>query len=168
MNRLTALIAPLQTALARMAPREQRLVLVGALALLLTLLFLAVWEPLVQHHQRQTLALDDARALANRLERIGAEVAARRGNRPSIDRSASLLATVDRAARSGTLGVTPSRLQPEGEREVRVWLDNLVFENLVSWMDELSTRHGIAVLTMDVERTGTPGRVNARLTLIRP
>jgi general secretion pathway protein M len=168
MNRLTTLLAPLQSALAGLAPREQRLVLIGALALLLTLLFLTVWEPLVQHHQRQTLALDDARALASRLELIGAEVAARRGNRPSIDRSASLLATVDRAARSGTLGVAPSRLQPEGEREVRVWLDNLVFENLLQWIDELSSRHGVAVLTLDVERTGSPGRVNARLTLVRP
>lgn len=168
MNRLTTQIAPLQAAFARLAPRERRLVLAGAVALLLTLLFLVVWEPLVQNHRRQALALEEARALANRLELIGAEVAARRGNQPNIDRSASLLATVDRAARSGTLGVSPSRLQPEGEREVRVWLDNLVFENLLQWIDELANRHGVVVQTADVERTDNPGRVNVRLTLTRP
>jgi general secretion pathway protein M len=168
MNRLMTQIAPLQAAFARLAPRERRLVVAGALALLLTLLFVLVWEPLVQHHRRQTLALEESRALAHRLELIGAEVAALRGGQPKVDRSASLLATVDRAARSGTLGVSPSRLQPEGQREVRVWLDEVVFENLLQWIDELANRHGVVVQTLDVERSDSPGRVNARLTLTRP
>lgn len=168
MNRLMTLLAPLQAAFSGLAPRERRLVVLGTAAVVLTLLFLLVWEPLAQNHRRQALALEEARALANRLEVIGAEVTARRGGRPSIDRSSSLLSVVDRAARDGTLVVAPSRLQPEGDREVRVWIDNLVFENLLQWIDVLANRHGVVVQTLDVERAGSPGRVNVRLTLTRP
>lgn len=168
MNRLEPLLRPILDPLARLAPRERALVLTAGIVVLVTLLFLLVWEPIAQARQQRAMQLESARALANRLEVIGAEVRAISGNRPAVNRSISLLAAVDQAARSGTLGRAPSRLQPEGEREVRVWLDATPYDNLVRWIDELETRHGIVVATLDVERGNAPGTVNARLTLIRP
>ena len=152
---------------ARLAPRERVMVLVAGGALTLTLLFLLVWEPLVQHRQQQAAALDTARAVAVRLEEIGAEVGdGTQQARPSVA-SGALLATVDRAARAGLTDTPPSRIQPEQDREVRVWIDEIAFENLLRWVDDLERKQGVRAQTIDLERGEQPGRVNARLTLVR-
>jgi general secretion pathway protein M len=75
---------------------------------------------------------------------------------------------VDLSARAGTLSKPPSRIQPEGEREVRVWLEAVSFDSLLRWIGELETRYGIQVQTADIERAERPGLVDARLTLVRP
>jgi general secretion pathway protein M len=167
MKRLSALLEPL---LLRLAPRERVLVLLAAAAVAMTLFFLLVWEPLAQAHQRRADALQAARALAERLEVIGAEVqrSRRSGGAQAPDLGTSLLAAVDLSARAGTLSKPPSRIQPEGEREVRVWLEAVSFDSLLRWIGELETRYGIQVQTADIERAERPGLVDARLTLVRP
>jgi general secretion pathway protein M len=168
MKQLSAL---LESFLLRLAPRERVLVLLAAAAVAMTLFFLLVWEPLAQAHQRRADALQAARALAERLEVIGAEVQRSRrsgGGAQAPDLGTSLLAAVDLSARAGTLSKPPSRIQPEGEREVRVWLEAVSFDSLLRWIGELETRYGIQVQTADIERAERPGLVDARLTLVRP
>ncbi|MAY25611.1 MAG: type II secretion system protein M [Polycyclovorans sp.] len=152
---------------AQLAPRERIMVIVAGTALTLTLLFLLVWEPLVQTRQQRAAALDGARAVAVRLEEIAAELGpAAQQSRPTVPAGA-LLATVDRAARAGLGDTPPSRIQPEQDREVRVWIDEIAFENLLRWVDELEQKQGVRAQTIDLERGEQPGRVNARLTLVR-
>jgi len=104
---------------AQLAPRERIMVIVAGTALTLTLLFLLVWEPLVQTRQQRAAALDGARAVAVRLEEIAAELGpAAQQSRPTVPAGA-LLATVDRAARAGLGDTPPSRIQPEQDREGR-------------------------------------------------
>lgn len=167
MKRLSAL---LESFLLRLAPRERVLVLLAAAAVTMTLFFLLVWEPLAQAHHRRADELQAARALAERLEVIGSEVQRNRrsGGAQAPDLSTSLLAAVDLSARAGTLSKPPSRIQPEGEREVRVWLEAVSFDSLLRWLGEIETRYGIQVQTADIERVERPGLVDARLTLVRP
>lgn len=152
---------------AQLAPRERMMVIAAAAALTLTLLFLLIWEPLVQRRQQQATALDGARAVAVRLEEIGAEMGpSSQQTRPTVPGGA-LLATVDRAARTGLTDTPPTRIQPEQDREVRVWIDEIAFENLLRWIDDLEQKQGVRAQTIDLERGEQPGRVNARLTLVR-
>lgn len=163
-------LAPLLDAYARLAPRERWMVLTALAVLGATLFYLMAWEPLAQARQREAAALETARAQANRLEVIGAAVVGSAGaTRPAASsRNQSLLAAVDQAARGPTLGKAPSRLQPEGDGEVRVWLERTAFDNLVRWIGELDRQHGVQVTTADIERLSEPGLVDARLTLVRP
>ena len=50
---------------------------------------------------------------------------------------------------------------------MRVWIDEIAFENLLRWVDELEQKQGVRAQTIDLERGEQPGRVNARLTLVR-
>lgn len=170
MNPPAAATAAVQAFLQRLAPRERVLVLLAAAAVVATLFFLLVWEPLAQAHARRAEELQTARALAQRLEVIAAEVqrARRGGGAAAPDLNTSLLAAVDLSARAGTLSKPPSRIQPEGEREVRVWLEAVSFDSLLRWLAEIETRYGIQVQTADIERVERPGLVDARLTLVRP
>lgn len=150
-------------------PRERWMLGAGVAALLLTLLYLLVWEPLVQARAQRTAALASSRELALRLEQAAARVQAGAARHPAAQagRELSLMAAVDQAGKQGGLGKAPTRIQPEGERSVRVWFEDVSFDALVRWLHELESRYGIGVQTLDVEPQPESGLVNVRLTLTR-
>ena len=151
-------------------PRERWIVSAGALIVLVTLLYLLVWEPIVDAHRQRVQSLESARLVAIRLEQAAAQVQRAGGGQrgaAAAGRGLSLMAAVDQASKQGTLGKSPTRIQPEGDREVRVWFEDVSFDVLVRWLAELQTRYGVGVQTLDVEPQSTPGKVNARMSLVR-
>ncbi len=151
-------------------PRERWILSGGATVLLLTVLYLAVWEPVVDSHRQRVEALESSRLLAIRLEQAAAQVqrsGGQRGGAGNAGRSLSLMAAVDQASKQGTLGRSPTRIQPEGDREVRVWFEDVSFDALVPWLADLQVRYGVGVQTLDIEPQATPGKVNARMSLVR-
>lgn len=156
-----------RTRWAALAPREQRVLAAGAVVLALVILFLGIWEPTVAARQERREALEDARALAVLLEQLAVEKQRSRGAGPAASGSQSLLSVVDASRRTSGVTKPPSRLQPEGDGIVRIWLEDVPFDPLLRWLAELQQRHGVRVDAADIERESAPGLVNARLTLAR-
>jgi general secretion pathway protein M len=75
----------------------------------------------------------------------------------------SLLSSVSKSARS--VGIKPSRLQPEGSDAVSVWFDAVAFTRLMLWLERLETGQGIVVQQITIDRRDLPGEVSARLVL---
>jgi general secretion pathway protein M len=151
-----------------LAERERRVLGSGAAVLAVILLYLAVWEPLAGARRDRETALSEARALAVLLETLAAE--AQRGHGPggpTAGAGQSLLAVVDQSRKASALTKPPTRLQPEGEGMVRIWLEDVPFDALVRWLHDLQTRYGVRVDNADIERESAVGLVNARLTLMR-
>lgn len=150
--------------------RERWIVGVGAVVLLFVVLYLAIWEPMTKAHQQRESSLASARSIAVKLEEAAAKLQASNGRNPAATagRGLSLMAAVDQASKQGSLGKEPTRIQPEGDREVRVWFEDVSFDAMVRWLADLQTRYGVAVQTLDVEPQSTPGKVNVRLSLVRP
>lgn len=163
-------LAPLLARWSALEAREQRFLLVGTVAVTVTLLYLLVVEPLIKADQRRHSDLAQARALAVRLEEVAAEVqsTSRRGPSAGANRSLSLLSAVDQAAKSGLFGKAPARIQPEGDKQIRLWFEDAVFDALVAALPQLEMRYGITIQAADIERQPGAGLVNAQLTLIRP
>lgn len=152
----------------RLAERERRVLGGGAAVLGLVLLYLLVWEPLAGAQRERERALADARALATLLETLAVEMQQNRGSAgPAAGAGQSLLAVVDQSRRASALTKPPSRLQPEGDTTVRIWLEDVPFDALLRWLNDLQSRYGVRVDNADIERESGPGLVNARLTLIR-
>ncbi|MGQ0530233.1 MAG: type II secretion system protein GspM [Panacagrimonas sp.] len=149
--------------------RERVMVVLGSSVVLITLLYLLIWEPLVKAHSERAQALQTSRALAVRLEGAAQQVQTLRSRNPAATqgRSMSLMSAVDQASKQGSLGKGPSRIQPEGDREVRVWFEDVSFDAMVRWLADLQSRYGVSVQTLDVEPQAAPGRVNVRLSLVR-
>ena len=163
---MNALFEQLRSSLQQLAPRERIIVLAGGVLLLLVLVYLLAWEPLVKTHRQRAEALERARALATRIEEVAGLVRSQ-GSGRNVDRSTSLVAAVDRTSRSPVLGKPPSRVQPEGDREVKVWIEDVPFNNLLRWLQDLETRYGIGAATAEIERGARPGQVSVRLSLVR-
>jgi general secretion pathway protein M len=154
---------------AALAPRERLLVSICAVFVGATLVYAGGWLPLKRAHENRAQALAESRALAQRLESAAVDAQRLRGNGGArANRNLSLLAVVDQATKNGTLGRAPSRLQPEGDTEVRVWVEDVSFEALVRWLADLEARQGVTVLSADIEKQTAPGTVNVRLSLTRP
>jgi general secretion pathway protein M len=152
--------------------REQLMVGVAAVAVVLFLLYLLVWAPLANGHdtlktkvaaQRETVVwMEQSAQTLQQLKRTRGPGARGLGGK-------SLLAMADSTARSNGLGPALRRVEPEGSRNVRVWLENAPFDQVMKWLGTLHTTYGISTDSASLERvTETAGRVNARLSLQAP
>ncbi len=148
-----------------LAERERRILGAGGVVLGAVVLYLAVWEPLAYARHQQRVDLAAARALAVQLEMLAAS--APRGAGPGAGAGQSLLAIIDQSSKASALTKPPTRLQPEGDDTVRIWLDDVPFDVLMRWLGDLQSRYGVRVDNADIERESGPGLVNARLTLVR-
>jgi general secretion pathway protein M len=162
-------LAPLRTRFEALQPREQLLVAVGGLVAALGLVYLLLWQPFALMRARHAAELDSARSMAARIELIGAQA---QQSHPAgaglvVGHDVSLLAAVDQASKDGVLGKPLSRVNPDGDNQVRVWVEDVQFDAVVRWMDDLQNRYGVHVDNVAVERRPTAGTVNARMALVR-
>ena len=60
------------------------------------------------------------------------------------------------------------RVEEERQHTVRVWIEQVAFDQLIVWLDSLQRKYAITTASLVVERLDQPGRVNVRLILDRP
>lgn len=161
-------LAPLRARYEALQPREQMLVGIAAVLVVIALLHAAIWQPIVKRHRTLVDELDTARSIATRLAQAEVEVrVAAPQSAPIVGSDVSLLTAVDQATKNGTLSKPPARLQPDGENQARIWFEEVEFDVLLRWMNELQSRYGVRIEVADIERQPTAGLVNARLAVVR-
>ena len=162
-------LAPLRVWFEARQPREQLVVAAGALAVLLALIYLVLWQPFALARDHAEADLASARSLAARIEQLGsqAQQAHAGGGPPVVGPEVSLLSAVDQASKDGILGKAPSRMQPDGDKQVRVWIEDVPVDAVLRWIDDLQSRYAVRIDGVTVERRPTAGTVNVRLSLVR-
>lgn len=150
-----------------LAPRERAVVIGGAAAVLVVLLYLLAIEPTVRAYEarQQRIAalereLEWMRGAAAELEALGGGVAAGPG-----DSGRPPYLAVDRALREAGLP-RPQTLEPVGAEGARLELDEVSFDALVRVLARLRASDGLEVTRARFRRTAT-GRVDAGVTLER-
>lgn len=151
--------------------RDQQALIVLAVAVLLGILYFAIWRPAVTFHDsavdkkenaEQLLAWLDANQAS--LERLsGAASGQSSGN---IDKPAdgrALMALVTRTA--GESGLALQRFEPSGDDSIRVWLEQVPFGQVAGWLETLSASNGVEIEQASMDRQSEPGLVSVRLTL---
>lgn len=148
--------------------REQLLVGIAAGAILLALLFLLVWEPLSKGVNRLRVDVTTMQELVTELSQARSLVLSGRGGVGVIQgQGRSLLSIADQTGRENGLGEAITRMQPEGDATVRVWLEQADFAALLRWLSMLENTYGISVVEAAIDREAQPGLVRARLGLVR-
>lgn len=162
-------LAPLRARYDALQPREQLVVAAGGAVGALVLVYLLLWQPFVLFRDHGEHQLQTERAMAARIEQLGAmaQQSHPTGAGPAVGQNVSLLSAVDQATNDGTLSKKPSRMQPDGDNQVRVWIEDESFDKVLRWMNTLQTRYGIRIDNVAIERRPTAGSVNARLSLVR-
>ena len=160
MNKLRAWYAGLQQ-------REQRVVAIGGVALAVLILVLGILMPLqsavssaVQSKETKREDLAWMQVNAPEIRASGSQLAGDTGEAPVV--------LVDRVAREAGLASALRGTQPNATGGVRVQLEGAPFDTLVTWLDTLDRRYGLAIESITVDRTPAPGLVNASISFSQP
>ncbi len=160
MNKLAAWYAGLQQ-------REQRVVAVGAVVLGLIIVVGAILMPLqsvvsrtLQDNETRREDLTWMRANAAEIREGGADLPGETGEAPVV--------LVNRVGREVGLASSLRGTQPNTSGGVRVQLEAAPFDTLVTWLDTLDRRYGLAIESITVDRTPSPGLVNASISFSQP
>jgi general secretion pathway protein M len=164
--RVNPLVEQLEGELGKLQARERLLVAVAAVAAVVLVLDMAIWRPAAHARNNNQARLDDARQVAEQLEH--AAVLVPHNNLAGQANGGSLMAIVDEASKGGELSKPLTRMSPDGDTQLRVWVEEVTFDSLTHWMYTLQSRYGVRVDSVDIEQQPTPGLVNARLTLKKP
>ena len=150
--------------------RERRMVLAAAGLILITLFYLAIWEPILkgvdeqaQQYQTQLDILDWMQNAAVEVRALKATGAARRQSNSS--QPVSLL--VEQSATAAGLKPYVIKLESTSDKGARVTIEAASFDQMLLWLSTLQTQYGITVSSANLDRDEKPGAVNARMTLGR-
>lgn len=156
----------------QLALREKQLLIIMSVVVLITLFYFALWKPLKTGIEKNQLHLKAQTHALMKIRQQAAEVrqlrSAGAGKQTIIEDSSSLLGLIERSAKQKHINGNLQKVQPEGQREVRVWMENVPFDQLISWLDLLSNRYALQISEISLERGNTPGIVNGRILLQAP
>ncbi len=144
---------------AGLEPRERQLVSVAGVFVVIGILYWGIWTPVADAEanalnklkgQEQTLSY--VKQKTNQLISIK-----RAGGQSSY--SGSLSSLVNSTASRYSLVIT--RMQPQGDK-VQIWMDEVPFESLLGYLNELVQQKGLSLDTLDLAETEDPGMVKVR------
>jgi general secretion pathway protein M len=147
--------------------REQRVVAIGAIALGLIIVIGGILMPLqsavssaVQGTETRREDLAWMRVNAPEVRALGGQLPADTGEAPVV--------LVDRVGREAGLATALRGTQPNATGGVRVQLEGAPFDTMITWLDNLDRQYGLAIESITVDRTPTPGLVNASISFTPP
>jgi type II secretory pathway component PulM len=145
--------------------REQRMLLIGAIAVPLILLVFALTalqrSSVAAELRLQSRQQDLAWLRANAAQFSTLPVPGARGNE-------SLVTLIDRVARETGMAQSLTGSQSSGNGGLRVRAEKAGFDALVAFLGALSTQHAVIIDSATVESSGAAGIVNATLVLRKP
>jgi len=147
--------------IATLPPRERRMLGIGAVALVLLLIF-AVLLPLDRGVAQAQQRLARKKVDLAWMQSVAPDIATLPA--PSAGNGESLLVIVDRSARESGLGKSFST-EPSGGGGIAVRMEKAPFDTLIAWLGMLAQQNGVVVDSATIEKSGAPGLVNAAIVL---
>lgn len=138
--------------------REQRLVIVMSALISVFILYSGIWQPMNESIAKSKAKIDRQQALLTWVQENTQryQQAKRNGGGSSGE---SLSSIVNRTSRIEKITIT--RMQPQGD-DLQVWIDEISFNQLLSWLERLSVRDGLQVKSIDLSKAEQQGVVRVR------
>ncbi|WP_019866425.1 type II secretion system protein GspM [Methylovulum miyakonense] len=160
---------PINHWLAKLNVRERVLLFGGGAILLVSGLYAYTYQPLLEAQQQLDTAIENQQRLNGFLQSISGEVTTLRSqtatNAPDTS-GQSLLGIIDSGSEQAGIKPAIKRLQPEGQDNVTVSLEQCPFDPLIDWLAMLSSNNGISVKQISLGReAGDTGKVKGKVLL---
>jgi len=148
---------------------EQRTIF-SMLLLALPLLYWALfWDPLAASRERLRTVTAEQQATALWLQQIQPPAQRSASARQAgLPRDKSLLRLVDETLRAQGMATAIERIEPgQRDNEVRVWLRDVSFDQMIAWLQTMVTEYGLSSRQLNVTQSNQQanGLVNVRLDL---
>jgi len=138
--------------------REQRLVVVMSALISIFILYGLIWQPMNESIETSKLKIERQQKLLTWVQESAQryQQAKRNGGRSSGE---SLSSIVNRTSRLEKITIT--RMQSQGD-DLQVWIDEISFNQLLSWLEKLASRDGLQVKNIDLSKADQQGVVRVR------
>lgn len=146
-------------------PRERLAIGIGAPLVALMFVYGLLWVPLQNELARLRASVPQARVQLLQMRSQAQEIVRLRTRARDATASSSLLTLLERSAQEQGLRQYITRMEPEGQTAVRVWLDAVAFNTLVAWLAGLQGQDGVHTDNASISGRAEPGLVDARLLL---
>lgn len=153
--------APLRQRWLLLAPREQNALRILAVFAALLILVYGLWLPSRQAAAKYRQQYEKHRELLVLMQNNSQQL---RHAGSTGGGGGSILGAVSGTAVAS--GLTLSRIEPEGDGQVRVWLERADFNRIAGWLASLAAQ-GITLKEAQAEKQGDNNGVSARLMLSR-
>ena len=138
--------------------REQKLVGSMSVVIAIFMFYSVIWQPLNNNLLKTQKKLDRQQALLIWVDENTARyIKTNKADKTSSN--GSLTSIVNRTANRNQISI--ARMQPQS-RNLQVWIDEVVFTDLLQWLALLSNQEGLQVKNIDISNTETPGVVRVR------
>lgn len=152
-------IAPLRQRWLMLTPRDQQFLRVLAVVVVIVVLIYGIWLPSHRAAQKAQLQYEQNRELQALIQASQGQGAS---NGPVAGGSLLVLASDAAAANA----LVFSRIEPEGDAQVRVWLERADFNAVASWLATLA-QQGVKLQEAQAEKQSDGRGVSARFVLTR-
>lgn len=146
---------------ASLATREQQLVSIAAVVLGVGALYWFIWQPLQQGYVNKRQALTQAQLQLAKLQQALPQLQQAGASEGRV--GGSLAQIVSNSSR--TYNIRVSRMQPQND-QLQLVLEDVPFEQLLRWLDQLQSTNGVKLVSLDVADTDTSGIVRVRRMVI--
>lgn len=147
--------------------REQYLLVIGGMILLVYLLYMLVYKNLADQRDRYRQLNSTAESTLAWMNGAVQEIAVlRRSGNIAPDSSNKSLAQLSELA-AGRAGIRVNRFAPSGDSEAQVWFERIEFEKLLACLSALELDYGVRIDNIAITAVNSPGLVNARMKISR-
>ena len=169
MSYLQQQLAPLNQWLETLEQRERYIVIGGAIAFIIMLFYLIIWDPIVSTHEQQQNQNIAQRQLHSWMKEAAGEIQQLKssgGNTLARSRAQSISSLADRS--SITSGIKPyiDKID-QNKKGVKVSLKSANFDKIVNWLADLENKYAITASKIKIEKSKIEGAVDAQVTLER-
>lgn len=143
----------------QLSEREQWLVGVSAVVVIIGMFYWLLWSPLNKAIESDRLAVSNQQALLSWVQKNANRAIQLRASASNGSRfNGSLPQAVNQTAAVQKIAIT--RMQPQGE-ELQVWVDQAPFNDVLSWLTAMQ-KMGISILDVDLAEADQPGLIKIR------
>ncbi len=143
--------------------RDRQLLVVLLATVLVAAFYWLIWQPLqddLVNTERKIKAQENTLA---QVKVIGQKIVDLQGGTVTKKISGDLNHQINSSAQQGKIAI--SRLQAK-DQTVQVWIDEVNFNQFLSWLETLSKRYGIEVLNIDISATDKKGMIQVRRLML--
>lgn len=147
--------------------RDQSMLALLAGALVLYALYQAVLHPLAASNRRLENQNASAQKSLAAVTQMAAELRALQQNntQSTAAQNENLTQLIDRTVAANNLRM--SRFQPGSSGDVQVRLDNMAFDQVLRWLNELESAQSVTIRELVIAPGSAPGLVNVSARLFR-
>ena len=143
----------------RLPDKDKRALTILVIFLAPILVYFALLKPSLAYYLDGRQAYSSNRELLDWVN-LNARHVETRPKMASEEPDRPLLELVTATAEQRKLPIT--RLQPEADTRVRVWMSDVDFTSLVNWLYVLTQQSGAVISSISIDRTPQPGQVNVQ------